>query len=533
MHRLFVSAFVAAASVCAGVPNVLVPGQPARAEDMNKNFTYLDSAAASKAPQAAVGTLQLAVSGLQATKADQSALEEAIKLIAAKVGAADLDKALKGKADTATLRILSDLVSKKADAVQLNAKADTSAIRGFNESLAKKVDSDQLRVVKDSLARKADTASVRGLNEALAKKADVSWVNSQISASAPSGMLASGKNLSDLADKALARTNLGLGDLAVKGSLGAADVGALALSGGTLVGNLQLSGFANIGGENPFWAPSSATPLTVSGTDWVGGMVQTSSSSKGAGWAMVTPSNSNAYWGLQKRDEASPGTTPGGFVVEDGASTSALASRFPLSIAPGEAGGITLNRRVVITGETGIYPSFDKYPLNINGSIILQNMTGKQGNLALEFKGGPNYHSGSMDLIGVSNIGDMTDSLKIINGGGATLFSIANATGNAFFTGTIVGNLQGTVVATDIKASQVADYVFEPDYKLAPLSEVEAYTKTHKHLPEVPSASEIEKNGLDLAQMNLLLLKKVEELTLHTIELEKRMKAMESASRPQ
>ena len=89
------------------------------------------------------------------------------------------------------------------------------------------------------------------------------------------------------------------------------------------------------------------------------------------------------------------------------------------------------------------------------------------------------------------------------------------------------------MVTNGILSTNVADYVFEPDYKLASLSEVEAYTKTHKHLPEVPSASEIEKNGLDLAQMNLLLLKKVEELTLHTIELEKRMKAMESASRPQ
>jgi hypothetical protein len=530
MHRLLVSAFVAAASASAGVPNVFVPGQPARAEDMNKNFTYLDSAVINKATQATVGTLQLAVTGLQAAKADQSALEDAIKVIAAKVGAADLDKALKGKADTATLRILNDLVSKKADVGQLNAKADTSAIRGFNVSLSKKADADQLREVKDSLARKADTSSVRGLNEALAKKADVSWVNSQISASAPSGMLASGKNLSDLTDNALARTNLGLGALAEKASLGAADVGALALTGGVLTGKLQASGFANFGLESSILPPSVSSPLTVSGEAWVSGIVQ--STGKGASWTMITPSNSNAYWGLQKRDEASPGTTPGGFVVEDGSATSAMASRFPVSIAPGEAGRITLNRTTVISGESGVYPAFDKYSLNINGSILLQNMSGAPGNLSLEFKGGPNYHSGSMDLVGVSNTGDMTDSLKIISGSSQTLFSIANSTGDAHFAGTIFGNLKGSVIATDIKASNVADYVFESDYKLAPLSEVEAFTRTHKHLPEVPSAKEIEKNGLDLAQMNLLLLKKVEELTLHTIALEKRMKAMETAGEP-
>jgi len=95
---------------------------------------------------------------------------------------------------------------------------------------------------------------------------------------------------------------------------------------------------------------------------------------------------------------------------------------------------------------------------------------------------------------------------------------------------TVTGPIK--TAAGAIKSSDVADYVFEPDYRLAPLSEIEAYTKEHKHLPEVPSATEIEQGGLDLAKMNLLLLKKVEELTLHTIELEKRMKAFEAAQKP-
>lgn len=72
-----------------------------------------------------------------------------------------------------------------------------------------------------------------------------------------------------------------------------------------------------------------------------------------------------------------------------------------------------------------------------------------------------------------------------------------------------------------------ADYVFEPDYRLAPLSEVEAFTQANKHLPEVPSATEMTSNGVDLAKMNMLLLKKVEELTLHAIAQEKRMDAQQ------
>jgi hypothetical protein len=65
------------------------------------------------------------------------------------------------------------------------------------------------------------------------------------------------------------------------------------------------------------------------------------------------------------------------------------------------------------------------------------------------------------------------------------------------------------------------DYVFEPTYNLLALSEVESYIKANKHLPEVPSAKQMEEEGLNLKEMNLLLLKKVEELTLHLIEQEK------------
>lgn len=67
------------------------------------------------------------------------------------------------------------------------------------------------------------------------------------------------------------------------------------------------------------------------------------------------------------------------------------------------------------------------------------------------------------------------------------------------------------------------DYVFAPDYKLPTLQEVENYIKTHKHLKEVPSAKEVKEKGLEIAKMNTVLLKKVEELTLYTIEQEKKI----------
>jgi UDP-N-acetylglucosamine pyrophosphorylase len=69
----------------------------------------------------------------------------------------------------------------------------------------------------------------------------------------------------------------------------------------------------------------------------------------------------------------------------------------------------------------------------------------------------------------------------------------------------------------------VPDYVFAEDYKLKSLQEVEDYIKENKHLPEIPSAKEIEKNGLMLAEMNMNLLKKMEEMTLYMIEQNKKI----------
>ncbi|SEK53309.1 hypothetical protein [Parapedobacter koreensis] len=83
--------------------------------------------------------------------------------------------------------------------------------------------------------------------------------------------------------------------------------------------------------------------------------------------------------------------------------------------------------------------------------------------------------------------------------------------------------VNGNILAKEVKVKTdiaVPDYVFAPDYELPTLTAIEAYVQEHRHLPEIPPAKDIEKNGLDLAEMNLLLLKKVEELTLHVIRLD-------------
>lgn len=78
-----------------------------------------------------------------------------------------------------------------------------------------------------------------------------------------------------------------------------------------------------------------------------------------------------------------------------------------------------------------------------------------------------------------------------------------------------------------VQISDWADYVFAPDYQLAPLSDVKEYIEANRHLPNVPSEAEVKQNGVSLGDMDATLLRKVEELTLYIIQLEERLKGLE------
>jgi hypothetical protein len=90
--------------------------------------------------------------------------------------------------------------------------------------------------------------------------------------------------------------------------------------------------------------------------------------------------------------------------------------------------------------------------------------------------------------------------------------------------------VNGTVCATKVRVAGTgcwADYVFDKGYKLRSLAEVEQYINQHHHLPEVPAATEVEKNGLDVGDNQATLLKKIEELTLYVIEQNKKLESQQ------
>lgn len=191
-----------------------------------------------------------------------------------------------------------------------------------------------------------------------------------------------------------------------------------------------------------------------------------------------------------------------------------------------------------------IYGDFATSHLRINGTLQLSGTTG------------PGYV-----LTDVSGNGTLSLQPAVPTGGGTTSINNDadnrlttalgtgqfNAENNLTFDGStfsVNGNVgigttatsgyrlavNGNSVFTRVKVREYAawpDYVFESNYKLPSLTEVEKFIKQHKHLPEVPSKAEIKRDGLDVGDNQSLLLKKIEELTLYVIEQNKKVEELQ------
>jgi hypothetical protein len=96
--------------------------------------------------------------------------------------------------------------------------------------------------------------------------------------------------------------------------------------------------------------------------------------------------------------------------------------------------------------------------------------------------------------------------------------------------------VNGDIVATKVTVLPYGnwpDYVFKPAYNLPSLDEVKKYIDQNRHLPDVPSAATVKKDGQDLGEMNKILLKKVEELTLYLIEQKAEIKDLKRSQQKQ
>jgi hypothetical protein len=116
--------------------------------------------------------------------------------------------------------------------------------------------------------------------------------------------------------------------------------------------------------------------------------------------------------------------------------------------------------------------------------------------------------------------------------GGNTPLKIDNAAANNLLKLGINSNPNAVVVTGQLLVNNtqlnVPDYVFAHDYNLRPLAEVAAFIGTNSHLPDVPSEADIRANGVDMVQMQMILLKKVEELTLYALKQDARAAAQDA-----
>jgi hypothetical protein len=170
-----------------------------------------------------------------------------------------------------------------------------------------------------------------------------------------------------------------------------------------------------------------------------------------------------------------------------------------------------------ISGNTSSFVAADLYiqrssslpGLGRSSAIQLQD-TGSGDQVMLQ--GG----SGGFQVFNTTSAQPWTERLRITHSGDV---GIGTATPDAKLS--VKGQIHAQEVKVDLNGAVAPDYVFNKDYNLLSLEEIKSYIETNKHLPEVPSAKEMEANGLKLGEMNLLLLKKVEELTLYILHQEK------------
>ncbi len=123
-------------------------------------------------------------------------------------------------------------------------------------------------------------------------------------------------------------------------------------------------------------------------------------------------------------------------------------------------------------------------------------------------------------------VGGVSTSVFSVTGDGVTsiagVTTIGNVTAPAGYKLYVESGILTEKVKVAVKGtSNWSDYVFAKDYKLLSLGEVESYIRKNKHLPGVPSAEEVVKDGIDMATMDAKLLEKIEELTLYMIEMKK------------
>lgn len=190
--------------------------------------------------------------------------------------------------------------------------------------------------------------------------------------------------------------------------------------------------------------------------------------------------------------------------------------------------GFNINRDNISTGNW----HYNSDGANNGSNLIYGNLF---GDMVFSVRPQSGASSGSISDLEVMQNGKMTitGTGKVvianhsINGWGpGSLPSSVDYSSNNYRLFVETGILTEKVRVAIATSTEWSDFVFAKDYKLMPLKQLEEYIEEENHLPEVPSAEEVVKEGIDLGQMQAKLLQKVEELTLYVIQQQKEIETL-------
>jgi hypothetical protein len=190
-------------------------------------------------------------------------------------------------------------------------------------------------------------------------------------------------------------------------------------------------------------------------------------------------------------------------------------------------------------GNVGIGTTIPSEKLELNGNLKLSYGVGDYGAGRIQaFSPGDiigftmNSTSRAWDLVSI--VSSATDYFAIRDHtAGAIRFMIDEngnvGIGTTGYPGNYKLAVNGTIRAKEVKVeTNWSDFVFEDNYNLPTLDKVESYIKENKHLPDVPSAKQVEEEGLSMSQMMAKQMQKIEELTLYVIEQNKQIAALKT-----